>query len=323
LRVLVTGGAGFIGSQLCKVLLNRGDEVTVLDNFSSSSHGNLQRIPACKKINVVIGDCKNRQDIRRALAGAETVYHLAANPVVRLDHSDPSTCFQENAYATHALLDEVRKRDVNPVVFTSSSTVYGDARLLPTPESYGPLEPISYYGAAKLASEALISAFSYTYGITGIILRLANVIGPRSKHGIINDLLAQIKKRPRGLRVLGNGRQIKSYLYIDDCISGIIHSVQSSQKSLNVFNVGSSDQIEVKAVARIILAESGVDDMPIEFTGGTEEGRGWNGDVKNMLLDVSKLRSKGWRPKYTSEEAIRITVRSVLDRLPLPANRLA
>ena len=323
MRVLVTGGAGFIGSQLCKALLSRGDEVTVLDNFSSASRDNLQEIPSRKKINIVIGDCKNRRDIRRALAGTQTVYHLAANPAVRLEHSDPSTCFQENAYATHVLLDEIRKEDVNSVVFTSSSTVYGDARLLPTPESYGPFEPISYYGASKLASEALVSAFSYTYGITGVILRLANIIGPRSKHGIINDLLAQIKNRPRRLRVLGDGRQIKSYLYIDDCISGILHSVQFSQESLNVLNIGSSDQIEVKAIAGIILAESGMQNLTIVFTGGTAEGRGWNGDVKNMLLDVSKLRSKGWRPKYSSEEAIRMTVRSALNKLPLPTTKPA
>ncbi len=311
-RVLVTGGAGFIGNQLCKALLKLGEDVTVLDNFSSGARGNLELSSSQGRFNIIKGDCKNKGDVKKALAGVKTVFHFAANPEVRLDRSDPSTCFRENIYATHILLEAIKNADVETIVFASSSTVYGDARLLPTPENYGPLEPISYYGAAKLGSEGLISAHCHTYRRAAVILRLANIIGPMSKHGVIRDFLTQVKNNPRKLRILGDGNQTKSYLFIDDCISAILRSVEFVHPSVNIFNVGSEDQIIVKDIAKIILGEAGLNDVTFEFTRQLEEGRGWNGDVKRMLLDVRKLRSKGWRPKFSSEDAVRITVKSLL-----------
>ena len=320
MRTLITGGAGFIGSNLCQALLDSGESLTVLDNFSSGFQRNVRNLRSRISVNVLRGDCKNRKDVKHALEDVGKVFHLAANPEVRLDLSDPSTSFRENVYATHILLEELRGTDVDTIVYASSSTVYGDARLLPTPENYGPLEPTSFYGASKLASEGLVSAFCHTYGVTGVILRLANIVGSASGHGIIRDFLSQLRNNPEKLRIQGDGHQIKSYLHIDDCISGILCSFKSSSKGLNVFNVGSADQLDAKTIAGIVQSEAGFASLPIESVGGTRDGRGWKGDVKNMLLDISKLRSKGWQPKYSSEEAVRIATRSELSKelSPLP-----
>src|SRR5207247_9462979 len=168
------------------------------------------------------GDCKKPSDIRKALSGVRTVYHLAANPDVRLDHTDPASCFNENVMATHVLLEEMRSSAADTIVFTSSSTVYGEAKIIPTPENCGGLEPISVYGASKLASEAFISAYCHAFGKRGVVLRLANIIGPRNGHGVVRDLLAQIRARPRRLKILGDGHQSKLHLHVDDCISRLL-----------------------------------------------------------------------------------------------------
>jgi UDP-glucose 4-epimerase len=286
-----------------------------LDNFSSGTADNVSKILTSGNQSILLrGDCKNPRDVRKALKGVRTVYHFAANPEVRPDRCDPATTFKENVFATHVLLEGLKQSEVEIVVFASSSTVYGEARLVPTPEDYAPLEPISIYGASKLASEGLVSAYCHTYEKRAVILRLANVIGPKNRHGVIRDFLTQIKKTPQKLRILGDGHQSKSYLYIEDCISAIIKASETPKKTVNVFNIGSEDQIDVIRIARIIAEEARLDPLDLEFVKGADGGRGWNGDVKNMLLDVNKLKSKGWRPNHSSQGAVRLTVRSELHK---------
>lgn len=303
-----------MGSHLCEALANSSDNVTVLDDLSSGTRSNLLQAKSLGRTRLIIGDCKNPKDARRAVSGARIVYHFAANPEVRLDLTNPSTCFRENIYATHILLEAIRKSDVNTIVFASTSTVYGDAKTIPTPENYNPLEPISIYGASKLASEALITSYCHTYKKTGIILRLANIVGSRSGHGVISDFITKLNRNPKELEILGDGSQTKSYLYVSDCIDAILIACEAANERIDVFNIGSDDQMEVARIAEIVVEEMDREDVKFNFTGGVDGGRGWIGDVKNMLLDTSKLKSKGWRPKYNSEESVRSTASQILSK---------
>ena len=309
MKVLITGGAGFIGSHLAEKLLKLGYEVRVLDNLPSGSLENLSQI--MDEIEFVKGDCKNSRDVLDSIKDVEVIFHLAANPEVRLELCDPETCFRENVYATHVVLEAVRKSDVKVMAFTSSSTVYGDAKLIPTPEDYPP-EPISVYGSSKLASESLIMAYAHTYGFRAVIYRLANIVGPRSKHGVIYDFLQKLQRNPSELEILGDGTQRKSYLYVDDCINAIWLGLQKANKQVEVFNVGSEDQIIVREIAEIVIGELGLKNVEFKFTGRVNGGRGWKGDVKNMLLDVSKLKTTGWKPNLNSAEAVKKTVQSIV-----------
>jgi len=310
----VTGGAGFIASHLCEALTNLGQDVTILDNLSSGTRSNIRRATSSGRVRLVVGDCKSPRDVRKAVSKAKTVYHFAANPEVRLELASPSTCFRENVYATHVLLEALRRTNAGMIVFASTSTVYGDANTIPTPENYSPLEPISIYGASKLASEALITSYCHTYNKRAVILRLANIIGPRSKHGVINEFITKLRRNPERLEILGDGHQTKSYLQVEDCIDGILRACEAAREKVEVFNVGSDDQIEVARIAQILVDELKLKDVRFSFTGGVDGGRGWVGDVKNMLLDTAKLKARGWKPRYNSEESISLTIRQILLR---------
>ena len=220
---LVTGGAGFIGSSLVDLLMKRGESVHVLDNLSSGDLSNVEKWSKHPKFNFNNGDLLNPDDILPALEGCETVYHLAANPEVRSSKASPRDHFDQNILATYNLLEAIRlSGTAKSLIFTSTSTVYGEPSVIPTPETYGPMKPISHYGASKLACEALISSYASMYGFRCILFRLANVIGGRSNHGMIFNFVQKLRVDPRRLEVLGDGSQSKSYLYIDDCVSGLI-----------------------------------------------------------------------------------------------------
>jgi len=204
----------------------------------------------------------------------------------------------------------------NPtLIFTSTSTVYGEPTKIPTPEDYAPLKPISTYGASKLACEALISAYAYTYDFKAIIIRLANIIGPRSKHGVIHDFIQKLNKNPTQLEILGDGTQNKSYLYITDCIKAMLLTLEKSTEQVDVFNVGSEDQVTVTEIAQTITHEMGLTSVEFKLTGGVDGGRGWKGDVKNMLLDIDKIKALGWKPKHNSKQAVREAARQLVTEL--------
>ena len=313
MHALVTGGAGFIGSHLCDSLAKHNWEITILDNFSSGSKQNIQQLLNEKQeaVHLYEGDCTDPQNVKRSLKNIDVLFHLAANPEVRLELCDPVTCFQQNVYATHVLLEGIKNSQVHTIVFASTSTVYGEAKIIPTPENYSPLEPISIYGASRLASEALVTAYAHSFNKNAIILRLANIVGPRSQHGIIHDFISKIKSNPSELEILGDGTQRKSYLYVDDCIEAIFVSMKKSDRIVEVFNVGSEDQVDVKTIASIVAEEMGLKEIKFKLTSGVEDGRGWIGDVKNMLLDIGKLQKLGWKPKLNSEEAVRKATRDL------------
>jgi len=314
MRVLVTGGAGFIGSHLVDALMSQGKEVYVFDNLSTGSLENVKHWLNSSNFRFIKGDLLRPSDLENLKnEDFSIIFHLAANPEVRLSSIDPDVHFQQNIVATYNLLELIRRDENSPVLaFTSTSTVYGDALKMPTPEDYAPLEPISIYGASKLACEALISAYAHTYGFKAVIFRLANIVGPRSQHGVVYDFIQKLRRNPRELEVLGDGTQVKSYLHVSDCVEAMLLGVERSSRQVEIFNVGSEDQVDVRTIAKMVIEEMGLKDVRLNFTGGVDGGRGWRGDVKNMLLDIKKLKSLGWRPKYGSKEAVRSAIRDLL-----------
>ena len=313
LKALVTGGAGFIGSHLVDYLINDGKTVRVIDNLSSGSREHLAQWSDDSRMELVEVDLLDKTALDDALRGCDEVYHLAANPEVNAKNASPEDHFRQNIEATYNLLEAMRRSGEQKfIAFTSSSTVYGEAETIPTREDYGPLVPISLYGASKLACEALLTAYASMYGFRAIIYRLANVVGPRSNHGVIYDFVHKLRDNPDEFEVLGDGSQSKSYLYIDDCITGIMKGIERGNR-VDIYNIGSWDRTNVLEIAETVKDEMGLSEAKIRSTGGVDGGRGWRGDVKIMQLDMDELKSVGWTPKYGSAEAVRLTVRSVIE----------
>jgi len=313
-KVLITGGAGFIGSHLAEKLVNLGFDVYVYDNLSSGKLENINHLLDRKNFRFVKEDLLQPKNLPKILNDCELVFHLAANPEVKISSTNPEIHFQQNLVSTYNLLECLRKKGkVKTLIFTSSSTLYGEADI-PTPEEYSPLNPISIHGAVKLACEVLISAYTRNYGFKSIIYRLANIVGPRSCHGVVVDFVKKLRKNPEELEILGDGFQKKSYLYVDDCVNAILQGLNTASNGDNVkvFNVGSNDQIDVLTVAKIVVEEMGLKNVKFKPTGGVNGGRGWIGDVKNMLLDISKLKSIGWKPTYNSEKAVRLATKFLI-----------
>jgi len=293
-------------------LMTRNLDVTVLDNLSNGTLRSLGTWLGNPRLKFAHVDLLDSEDVMRIGKGCETIFHLAANPEVRLGTVNPVVHYEQNVLATFNLLEAIRKiGDVRVFVFTSSSTVYGDALDVPTPEDYAPLEPVSIYGSSKLSCEALIVGYAHTYGFKAVIYRLANIVGPRSTHGVVYDFVRKLRMNPKELQVLGDGTQMKSYLFIDDCIRGMLVGFEKADARVEVFNIGSEDQIDVRTIANIVIEEMGLENVTLTFSSGPD-GRGWIGDVKNMLLDTSKLKSRGWRAERNSEESIRLAVRNTL-----------
>jgi UDP-glucose 4-epimerase len=305
MKALVTGGAGFIGSYLTEALVHRGETICVLDDLSSGSRQNIRQVSHSSNFGFVKGDCRDATKVGRLLKKADVAFHFAANPEVRIELADPKECYARNVEATFALLEQIKMGKGDTIVFASSSTVYGDARQIPTPEDYGPLLPISVYGASKLACEAMISSYCSTFKKRGIILRFANILGTRSRHGVVFDFWQKLKANPKELRILGDGKQSKSYLHISDCIDAILKAYDSpNEDNTTIYNIGSEDMITVDEIAKIVAKEQGLTDVKFKFTGGVDGGRGWIGDVKTMLLDTRKLKALNWKPKLNSKQAV-------------------
>ncbi len=316
-RILVTGGAGFIGSHAVDRLVAEGAVVTVLDNLSGGREEFLA--PSRGNIMFVRGDCGDKTTLDRLLPGMDAVWHLAANPDVRSGETDPFAHYDQNIRVTYEVLEGMRRHRVRTLVFTSTSTVYGRASVLPTPEEYGPLLPISVYGACKLACEALIASFAGTFGLHAFLFRFANVVGPRSTHGVIVDFVRKLRADPERLEILGDGRQMKSYVLVEDTVAGMVHAVRhtplpaGADGSCHPYNIGSLDGIDVVTLANLVAAEMKLTPRHV-FTGGAADGGGWKGDVKVMGLAVGKLQrlGPGWTPRHGSADAVRLTARSLL-----------
>ncbi len=306
-KVMVTGGLGFIGPHLVRRLLKDGYSVLVLDKSEDTTSIDIEN----PKLTIIKIDLLT-DSIDKYFKGIGEVYHLAANSNVRLGAKDTKVDFDENIIVTYRVLEACRKAEVKRFIFTSSSVVYGMAEKIPTPEDYGPLFPISMYGGSKLAGEALVSTYASLYGMKATILRFANVIGPGDKpHGVIFDFITKLRKNPKKLEILGDGRQKKSYIYIDDCIDGIMHAKKAQDKQTDAFNFSSKDQLDVTSLAKIVVKCMGLKDVKLNYTGGSG---GWKGDVTDMMLSTARLEKTGWRARYGSRQSVERTVKELLDR---------
>lgn len=299
---LVTGGGGFIGSHLVERLLANGNEVVVADDFSS---GDRSAVP--EKAEVIHGDLTDPEVAESAVdADIDGVFHLAARKAV--NEQQPRQQFEANTRMTYNLLAAMEDADVSQIVFTSSSTVYGEAPR-PTPEDYGPLEPISVYGASKLADEGLLSSYAHSNSFTVWNFRFANIVGPGLRGAVIPDFVDRLREDPDSLTILGDGHQEKSYMHIDDCLDAMFHTIDQTEAPFNSFNLGTQTTTSVTRIADIVSEILGVSPT-YEFTGGKQ---GWRGDVSRMRLSIEKLRAIGWRPDLSSDEAVERAARELAD----------
>ena len=309
--VLITGGAGFIGSHLAEKLIESGIKVKVLDNLVTGKKENLENCWNKKNFEFFQQDLGNLDNVD-FLDNVDIVFHLAADPEVRTGYDKPENSFNENIVNTFNLLQKIKHSKVKKFMFASSSSVYGNANVLPTPENYSPLLPISHYGASKLACEALISSFCHNYDIDGMIIRPANVIGARGRHGLIWDLIHKLKKDQSKLEILGNGKQSKSFIHISDTIEGIFHIINNTKEKIEIFNIGSEDSIEIMNVAKIVCKNMNLENIMIQTKENEEDGIGWKGDIKKAHLDIKKLKSLGWNTNLSSIESADLTSQEII-----------
>ena len=307
MKCIVTGGAGFIGSHLTDLLVSSGCEVVVIDSMAAGRMENLKNVDG--KITFVKCDLLD-DGWQEQFKGADRVYHIAADPDVRGSARKSREVYENNVTATVRVLEAMKEYDVKEIVFTSTSTVYGEASVIPTPETYSPMVPISIYAASKLACEAMISAYAATYGWHAWVYRFANIIGARSTHGVIYDFVQKLRANPKELEILGDGTQAKSYLSVGECVNAVVFAPTISHDTFNFFNIGSEDWVTVKRIAELVVEEMGLSGVSFKFTGGD---RGWVGDVPKMQLSVDKLKSFGWNPKSSSEDAVRAAIRATLE----------
>jgi UDP-glucose 4-epimerase len=313
-QILLTGAAGFIGSHLTDRLLDLGNEVVGFDNLSSGDRANLTRALTNPSFRLSEGNLLDAEATERVLGQCDFVFHLAADPEVRAGEENPCAQFRQNLLATFNLLEAMRRRGApTRLVFASTSTVYGEASVIPTPEDYGPLLPISTYGATKLGCEALAASYTELLPLQVVIFRFANIVGTRSNHGVLYDFILKLRKNPRELEVLGDGAQTKSYLHVDDCVDAFLMTLQDQfwTSAVQVYNIGSEDQTNVLKIAQVVLDATGLKNLPIRTTAKPGE-RAWPGDVRIMQLDVSRIKGRGWVPRRSSDEAVRFAAQEMV-----------
>jgi UDP-glucose 4-epimerase len=304
-RALITGGAGFIGSHLAELLLARGQEVVAYDDFSTGRREFVSRLDAEPAASVIEGDVLDEKRLREALAGCDTVFHLQANADVRHGLEHPRRDLEQNTIATSTLLEAMRAEGVDRIAFASTGSVYGEPEVFPTPEDSPFPVQTSLYGASKLAAEGMVAAYCHGYGFTGVGLRFVSILGERYTHGHLFDFYAALREQPDRLRILGDGRQRKSYLYVGDCVEGIATALESADPGeFAVFNLGTDETVVVDDSVALITAHMGLE-PDLEHTGGE---RGWPGDSPMIHLDCSKLRGLGWEPRLTIAESIERTL---------------
>jgi UDP-glucose 4-epimerase len=316
MKLLITGGAGFVGSNLVEKLMEQKrfepNEIVVYDNLSNGNLKFIKKYLKCKNFKFVDADLLDFNRLNKEMQGVDYVFHLAANSDIRKGTKDTSLDLKQNTLVTYNVLEAMRLNKVKDIIFTSSSVIYGEADK-PTNEDYGPLHPISLYGASKLACEGLISAFCNLYDMKAIVFRFANVCGKNSTHGAIYEFIKQLKKHPDRLEFLANGQQRKPYIEVQDLIEGMMYCMvvlQSQPRGFYSFNIGPTDTIKIADLGDIVIEKMGLKAKKV-FT--TLE-RGWPGDVKKYQFDTSRLKALGWQPKYNSRQAVEKAVSDLCKR---------
>jgi UDP-glucose 4-epimerase len=310
MRILVTGGAGFIGSHLCDRLLERKDKVWCVDNLRLGRHRNIAHLEKSPDFHFVELDVLDRLKLKSLFDAAkfDAVFHMAANSDIAAGTKNIRLDLELNHLTTVAILEAMQAHDVKRLFFASTSAIFGETDET-LREDFGPLQPISFYGASKLAAEAYISVFAHTFGGNAIILRFPNVVGERATHGVIYDFLRKLEADRGKLEVLGDGKQSKPYLYVQDLIDAMMVAWDKGSAPFGVYHAAGIGNTSVREIAEIVVAAAGRADTRIVFTGGD---RGWPGDVPRFRYDISRLRALGWQPQRKSTDAVRHAVARIL-----------
>jgi UDP-glucose 4-epimerase len=300
MRAFVTGGAGFIGSTLVDRLLADGHTVVAYDNFSTGQEPFLVDASRHPDFTLVRGDTLDGATLTTAMAGADFVFHFAANADVRFGTEHPRKDLEQNTIATFTVLEAMRSNGVRLIAFPSTGSIYGEAAVIPTPEDAPFPVQTSLYGASKLAGEGLIQAYCEGFGFQGWIFRFVSILGERYTHGHVFDFYRSLRANPSRLRILGDGTQRKSYLYVHDCVDAIMVAIERAQERVNVFNLGAEEFCQVRDSVGWITTHLKLS-PELEYSGGD---RGWIGDNPFIFLETSKIRALGWRPRLTIREGV-------------------
>lgn len=307
MNILVAGGAGFIGSHLCDALLSKNNTVIVADKLIMGSK-NIEHLSQNTNFKFYEMELANQDNVDKLFKDnkIDIVYHMAANSDIQKSANDTSIDFNDTLLTTRVLLESMRKNNVKNIFFASTSAVYGEMPDIVLNEETGGLKPVSYYGGAKLASEALISSYVSMCDMNAVIFRFPNVIGPRLTHGVVYDFVKKLRNNPKELEILGNGTQCKPYIYVTDLVNAIVKLTEQFEPGVDVFNISvMSEGTSVTHIAEIVVDVLGLSDVEFKYTGGD---RGWKGDVPRFKYDISKVLATGWKPEYTSDEAVRKAV---------------
>ncbi len=307
MNILVAGGAGFIGSHLCDALLSKNNTVIVADKLIMGSK-NIEHLSQNTNFKFYEMELANQDNVDKLFKDnkIDIVYHMAANSDISKSANDTSIDFNDTLLTTRVLLESMRKNNVKNIFFASTSAVYGEMPDIVLNEETGGLKPVSYYGGAKLASEALISSYVSMCDMNAVIFRFPNVIGPRLTHGVVYDFVKKLRNNPKELEILGNGTQCKPYIYVTDLVNAIVKLTEQFEPGVDVFNISVlSEGTSVTHIAEIVVDVLGLSDVEFKYTGGD---RGWKGDVPRFKYNISKVLATGWKPEYTSDEAVRKAV---------------
>ncbi len=309
-RFFVTGGAGFIGSHMVHRLLQRPtSQVTVFDNFSSGRPWHLEEIGETERLKSDPCDLKDIDALRKAMVGAEVVFHFASNPDIAKAVRQPDIDFWEGTFLTQNVLEAMRVNQVPRLIYASGSGIYGDTGHTPVAEDHSPLLPISTYGASKLACEALICAYCHMFDMHALAFRFANVVGPRQTHGVAYDFVLRLLHDPKQLQILGDGAQSKSYIHVDDVLDAMLLIHDQGWRGFDFFNVATEDAVTVREIADLVVDRLGLSGVAYHFTGGE---RGWKGDVPVVRFETRKLRAKGWSNRRTSRQALMAAIDAII-----------
>lgn len=307
----VTGGAGFIGSHMVDALVASGP-VTIFDNFSSGTSAHYEHHGNNPNLRIVKGQLGSLAQVIEAMRGHHTIVHYASNPDIARGMTDTGLDLKEGTVLTYNVLEAMRVTGAKTILYASGSGVYGDVGYTPTPEHFGPLLPISLYGASKLACEGLVSAFCHQFGMRGYVYRFANVVGRRQTHGVGFDFINKLRNDPTQLTILGDGSQSKSYIHVSDVIGAMLFVRDTcADNVITLMNVATDDYIDVTGIARIVIEEMGLNDVALRYTGGD---RGWKGDVPKVRFVLDKVHALGWSARYSCSEAVRKSVREMLGK---------
>ncbi len=320
MRIFVAGGAGFIGSNLVKVILgeDRDISVVVYDNFSSGEKSHFEDIREAGNLTIIEADIKDLARLTHAMKGADIVYHFASNPDISKALIDPQIDFREGTLLTNNIVEAMRLNNIKKLLYASGSGVYGEAGEAGLSEDYPSSQPISTYGASKIAGEVLICAYCHMFEMSAVAFRFANVVGPNQTHGVGYDFINKLRNNPRELLILGDGTQSKSYIYITDAVNAMRLIEKNFSLGYACYNIATNDYITVKEIADMAVEAMGLKDVTYRYTGGD---RGWRGDVPIVRLDSDKIRKLGWTNEYSSKEAMHRSVTLMLEDFKL--NRLS